>query len=165
MDDVRSIARARNQSYKNGQTADTNYTDDSSGEDIHVQGIVAEYALSILYDEADVDRTVSATGDDGIDCRLELNGELVGVDVKSSSYRNAWLLVKQGYSHEEADAYITSYVDGNHVEFVGYVWADELLQESNLEESPSPYQSHMNYTMKSGFDSMPVPDNTERADY
>jgi len=165
MDDVRQIAQARNQSYEDGRTADTNYTG-SGGEDLHIQGVVAEYAMSLLYDECEVDRSISETGDDGIDTEIEISGETYSADIKSSSYENAWLLVKQGYDHEEADIYITSYVDGSYVEIVGFAWAEDLLREENLEESPSPHSSHKNYTMREGFKSMPKPDlNDERVDF
>jgi hypothetical protein len=165
MDDVEQIARARNQSYVEGKTADTNYSDDD-GLEKHAQGFMAEMALALLYEEAEVDRTISETGDDGVDCEFEIGGELVEVDVKASSYEDAWLMVKQGYDHEEAEAFVSAYVDEDAgvVELVGFEWAEELLVEENLEPSPSPYYDHMNYEMRSGFRPMPEP-NSERGDW
>jgi hypothetical protein len=156
LDTVDEIAEARNRSYTQGRTTDTNYTSDS-GEDVHRMGIKAELAVARLYDEARVDRSVSATGDNGIDTALIIDEEAVSVDVKASKYENAWLLVKRGYDHEEADVFLSAYVDGTSVELVGFAWGDDLLDESNLEESPAPGQSHMNYTMRDGFENLPEP--------
>jgi hypothetical protein len=157
MDEVREIARKRNQSYQDGRTADTNYTADKALE-AHIKGVTAELALELLYNEAELDRSISETGDDGVDCQLRIDGQLHDVDVKATKYENAWLLVKRGFDHEEADIYVTTYVDENHVEIVGFAWDEDILQEDNLEESPSPYQNHLNYTMRKGFEPMPEPD-------
>jgi hypothetical protein len=160
--DVCEVARARNESYQDGRTTDTNYSD-GDGQEIHEQGIMAEKAMAMLYDEASVDRSISAMGDDGIDCQLEIDGELVSVDVKSSSYENAWMLAKTGFDHENADAFVSAYVDedAGMVELVGFAWNEELIDEDNLEESPSQYQDHMNYTLREIPNDMPEP-NTDR---
>lgn len=50
------------------------------------------------------------------------------------------------------------------VEFHGFAWADDLLVEANLEESPAPAQTHQNYTMNGGYEPMPIPDS-ERAEF
>ncbi|NHX41414.1 MULTISPECIES: hypothetical protein [Haloarcula] len=162
MVDVEEIARARNQSYEDGRTADTNYTSDD-GLELHETGLMAEKAMSLLYEEAEVDRSISATGDDGIDCLLEIDGETVTVDVKATTYQNGWLLLKQGYDHENADIFVSTYVDeeANSVELVGFETNEELVQDSMLEESPAPYMNHSNFTKKSNFKKMPEP-NTER---
>jgi len=161
MSDVEEIAKARNKSYEDGRTADTNYTSDD-GLDLHETGLMAEKAMSLLYEEAEVDRSISATGDDGIDCLLKID-EDVSVDVKASTYENGWLLLKQGYDHEEADVFVSTYVDeeANAVEIIGFETNEELVQDSMLEESPAPYMDHQNYTKRNNFKEMPEP-NTDR---
>lgn len=158
LETVDDIAEARNQSYVDGKTADTNYTS-SSGADVHRMGIRAELAVARLYDEAHVDRSVSATGDNGIDTALFVDEAGYSVDIKASSYRNAWLLAKKGFDHEEAEMFLSAYVeeDGRGVELVGFAWSEDLLDEANLEESPSEHQNHRNYTMRDGFENLPDP--------
>jgi hypothetical protein len=157
MEEVREIARQRNKSYNAGRTADTNYTKEK-GLKSHIRGVTAEFAMQLLYDESEVDRSISEKGDDGVDCQLQIDGESYDIDIKASSYQNAWILIKRGFDHEEADAYVSAYVDGKHVEFVGFAWAEDVLREENLEESPSPYSDHLNYEMKGGFEPIPEPD-------
>lgn len=164
--EAEAIADARLESYRAGRTADTSYSVGS--EEAMVRGTVAEYALSICYQEAELDEEIYEQGDDGVDCQLEIDGELVNVDVKASSYEDAWLLVKQGFDHEEADVFVSSYVDEDrgYVEIVGFTWAKELLQDENLEESPSPYSSHQNYTRRGNYEPLPVPNrDDERVDF
>lgn len=165
VEDCKQIAQARNESYESGKTADTNYTDDG-GAEVHEIGLYAEKALSLMYEEAEIDRSISASGDDGVDATVEINGELKEVDIKATSYQNGWLLVKQGYNHTESqDVFISSFVDDSGdtpvVELVGWVSHDKLVREENLELSPSEYYDHENYTMKRGFEPLPEP-NTER---
>ncbi|ELZ00788.1 hypothetical protein [Natrialba asiatica] len=159
MEDVEEIARARNQSYADGRTADTNYTPES-GENVHVTGIKAEIALSILYEEAEVDRSVSALGDNGVDAQLRIGNEMLDVDVKATTYDNGWLLIKQGYDHEEADAFVVAVVDGATVEFRGWMRNSAVLRDENLEESPTNGATHSNYTIRDNdrYVRMPEPD-------
>jgi hypothetical protein len=168
MQECRELAARRNESYDSGATEDTNFADES-GQEIHTQGLVAEYALSLVYENATVDTDISAAGDGGVDAQIEYEGELVDADVKASSYEDAWLLVREDSpTTGESNIYVSSYVDGDYVEIVGLVESDDLLQESNLEESPSPRMSHLNYTAKGAdFDPLPEPtaDDLERVDY
>lgn len=164
MTTVRALARRRNESYRSGQTKNTNFTE-RRGEKLHIRCLVAETALSICYEEAELDQTISARGDGGIDCTLYVDGELKTADVKSSSYENAWLLVREDGVHGQADVYVSAYVDDNHVEMVGFVEASELVREENLEPSPVQWADHYNYTMREGFKRLPVPNqNHERAE-
>jgi hypothetical protein len=165
MSEVKQIARARNESYQSGKTYDSNYTDDA-GVDHHIRGVTAEYGLALLYDESEIDRDVYEQGDDGVDAQLRLDGGLLDVDIKASSYENCWLLVKQSYDHTNADAYITSYIDGQAVELTGFAFNSEIIDESMLEPSPSSYHDHQNYTKREDFRRLPVPNqNVERADF
>lgn len=166
MTEVEQIARDRNVSYAQGKTADTNYTDDD-GVEVHEMGIVAEYALSLLYEEAEIDREIYEQGDDGVDAQIRLDGGTLDVDIKASSYENAWLLVKQGYDHVgNSDAFVTAYVDEQTVELVGFAFHSEIIDESMLEPSPSPYSDHQNYTKREDFRRLPVPNqNVERAEF
>jgi hypothetical protein len=171
MEECRELAAKRNQSYDSGATKDTNFASDG-GQEIHARGLVAEYALSLAYANAQVDGSISAAGDGGVDATIEYEGDLVTVDVKSSEYQgNPWIQVKtDSPTAGEADVYISAYVDGNRVELAGLVQADELLSDENIEQSSAQGFDHMNYTIKEeedGFDSLPEPtaDDLERVEY
>lgn len=162
MDDCRELAEARNASYADGSTTDTNFTDDG-GEELHLRGLKAEYALSICYEEAELDCSISASGDGGVDCQIELDDALVDVDVKASSHRDSWIMVRENCpTVGEADVYVSAYVDGRTVELVGLADADDVLTEENLEPSPASWAEHENYTVRE-FDALPEPTGeTER---
>jgi hypothetical protein len=172
VDRVYELAEARNQSYRDGRTTDTNFSD-KDGEELHVQGLMAEAAMSILYGEAKVDTSISARGDDGSDCSLRIGCEINDVDIKSRDRRCPDLMVKTDkVRYITADILVNAFVDvdNSEVEFIGYCSTDELFQDCNIQESPVPWLTHDNYTReyKEGFESMPVPDvprDNERVEY
>ena len=112
-DHIVEIASARNGSYARGDTKNEVWGDDDSA-DKHEIGVAGELVIAGLYSGlgAEIDTSVSASGDGGVDCQMELGGQMYMVDIKSSTYngRGASLMVAQ--DHVEArdivpDAYIS----------------------------------------------------------
>lgn len=130
--------------------------------ELPVQGIKAEYALAVCYDESGVDRTVSELSDDGVDGHVDVEGERLVIDVKSSSYAPPWIMVKRGYSHEEAGAFVASHVEDDTVTFWGFEYAEDMLRKENLEKSSASGARHRNYTITNRYFLMPIRDATDQ---
>lgn len=161
------VASERAQSYENGTTHDTTYGSGSKL-GIHEQGVRAEYAISVLYALPEVDTGVFEQGDSGVDMQLVLDGEVLDVDVKSTSYggpsQSTWTQQKEQKAGQ-ADAYVTCFVpeSGDYVVVKGWVRDEELCVEGNRTESK---YGHVNYTIKddSTLSNLPAPES-ERGEY
>lgn len=158
---VDEVVAERHSSYEAGKTTDTNW---GNSVEVMRRGIVAEVALTKLYEESELDRTVSATGDDGYDTTLTLGGDEQNVDVKARSRRNGRLMVRQDRSHHNADSFVLTYVPDSMDKcvVVGWVSKERLMVPEN--ENRSKF-GHMNHEMsQSELKNMPTPD-TDRGDY
>ncbi|MCU4754002.1 hypothetical protein OB919_18800 [Halobacteria archaeon AArc-curdl1] len=162
-----TLARERNRSYLSGATTDDNWSEGKSGGDIHVQGLLAEIAMEIVYG-VPVDESISAVGDGGIDGELEtIDGETLAYDIKSREYDGpgAALLAKKDnvdIREEHPDVYIASYVDVDNrtVHIDGWLHYDEFVDESNIAEAKADWLDHINYEAPIGQLNEPwVPDN------
>ncbi|MDB2225597.1 hypothetical protein PM023_13050 [Halorubrum ezzemoulense] len=162
-----SIAADRNASYDRGDTKNEVWGDgDSAGK--HEVGVAGELAIVGLYRGlgAEIDTSVSASGDGGVDCEMEIDGEMRTVDIKSSTYNedNASLMVAQ--DHVEArniipDVYISCYVSEDLTDVVvrGMVMSDDLFVEDNLAEPKAHYIDGLNYDVSvDELDPMPEPE-------
>lgn len=162
---IKELAEERNESYMDGTTENTVYGDSNDSLAIHIRGIMAEYALAELFNEASVDTEVYEFGDDGTDSQLRLDGELLDVDIKATKWgstsgsADSWCMLKEEYKGK-ADGYVVAHVpEGkNCVIFKGWLTDAELCSEENLTESK---YGHMNYTVKSDekYNNMPEPDS------
>lgn len=152
MAELKNLAEDRAQSYQDGAASqfNTNYAG-GDGVETHLKGLKGEYALSVAFDSAELDREVHELGDDGADSALEIGGETLEADVKAFEFHSPDLLVKQDIvpesNHEHADVYVLARLDGNVVDLLGFARNEEIIVEENLEESPAEYLDHMNYTM------------------
>jgi hypothetical protein len=165
MEFIQELADERNKSYQDGRTTDDNWSS-KGGDDIHVQGLMAEFGLMLAYDECELDTSVSASGDGGLDGEIEIDGKKMTYDVKSDDYdgRNPSLMVARK-NHEKRsetpDVYISAFVDeGNGIiRFRGWIDSTDLLDADNLATSPAPHLDHHNYDVEcSVLESMPEPD-------
>jgi len=80
------------------------------------------------------------------DFEIEYRGEQATVDVKSTTYSPAWLLVRE--SKSESDYYIASHLSGpeaTEVTFVGWASRSTLLNGDRI-KSPAG-GSHLNYRL------------------
>jgi hypothetical protein len=140
------IARDRHKSYEAGATANTVYGDEPSFLKMY-QGAKAELAIVKLFDEAEMDTSISVQGDDGTDTELILDGDRQTVDVKSTRHvENPKMLLKTGYDHGNADAYVQTAFETKSPEIyvVGWATKEELCQEDNLARWP---YDHLNYVL------------------
>jgi hypothetical protein len=161
---VEEIAQARAQSYCDGRTTDENYSNGDTV-DAHLLGVCAEVALDALYESFEIDRSVSAAGDGGLDGHLVLNDKERSIDVKAREWSgpDLELLVRDDHVESRSvtpDGYLLAWADveSGVVELQGWIGADELLVESNLEECRSSYDDWRNYVMlASDLESMPSP--------
>lgn len=160
MEYIEGLARKRNQSYKQGQTTDTT-VGGSDGLDVHISGLKGELAVSKVYGDGTVDESISASGDDGVDVTVTIGDEEYNVDVKTNSYStDAWILLKKGHASWNADCYVSSFVpdNSNKVIITGWATAEELIQESNIEQSKYGWK---NYKLTSDEQENPVKPDTE----
>lgn len=155
---AKQIARERHESYDDGRQSDTTYGDNDSFQ-IMFRGVKAELAVSKLFHNAEMDTTVSDTGDDGTDMEVKLGGRVREVDVKSTTYtQNPKVLMKTGYSHGNCDAVINTAITehSSTVHVVGWTDIDSLMSPDNKKRWP---YDHMNYVMEEReLRSMPKPD-------
>lgn len=155
-----SVAQKRAASYESGATEDTTYGVGNTKLSIHKRGVRAEYALAALYDLADVDEGVYVDGDDGTDMQMVLDGEVLDVDVKSSSYEPVWTKQKS-WKAGSCDAYVTCYVpeDGTHVKVKGWVRDKRLCQEENKVQSKAGDFYNYAFRSEDPLNPMPEPDS------
>lgn len=148
MERIQDLAEKRAQSYVEGRTRD-----DAAGRhdsvSTHVQGLRAEvaaaYALGDGWD--DVDKSISDSGDGGVDLVAELDGEVREIDVKSSHYSPAYIM-KKASARQFAEAYVMAYDDdSDEILLTGWCTRDELVQEEN--KTPARGGSWTNYELKS----------------
>ncbi|MWV65931.1 hypothetical protein GRS48_14040 [Halorubrum sp. JWXQ-INN 858] len=138
---IADLASARHGSYERGETTDEVWGDDDSAGKM-VIGVAGELVVAGLYDRAEYDTSVSAQGDGGVDCEMDLDGETRTVDIKSSTYDRSGASLMVGKHHVEdrdiiPDAYLSCYVDDlSEVILRGWVTSDELLTEENEETAP-----------------------------
>ncbi|MCU4744483.1 hypothetical protein [Natronoglomus mannanivorans] len=151
VDRAENLARQRNQSYQSGATTDDNWAGSKSGGDIHVQGLLAELAMEEVYG-VPVDESISAAGDGGLDGELEIDGETLTYDIKSSDYDGPGqsLMAKKENVEKRSshpDVYVRAYVDVDtgYVEINGWIRYEDLVDESNIKESPASWLDHLNY--------------------
>lgn len=140
------LARKRNRSYQNGETANTVVGRNSSLE-AHIMGLKGELAVSKVYGDGTVDESVSAKGDKGVDLTLKIGGKQRDVDVKSNKYStDAWILLKKSHASWGADAYVSTYTPESSKKVVLTGWAidDELIRKENLSQSNHGW---MNYKL------------------
>jgi len=164
LEHIRDLAAQRNKSYVNGETGrNRNLKDDSAG--CHDVGLRAEYAISKLYEDAELDEEIYTDGDDGVDTHLALGGDEKSVDIKGNTYRvnnnpdSTDLWVEEDKKRKEnIEAFVVVYVpeDAQYVEVLGWVNREEVFKASNKEKSP--VASHYNYVIEGGnFNTMPEP--------
>lgn len=143
-DFIVSQAGDRNASYDEGKTTNEIFGDDGDSASKHEVGFAGELAIAGLYESASVDLSVSASGDGGIDTEMLIDGETRSVDVKSATYNgpNASIMVHKGHADRSStvlpDCYVSCWVadDLSKVEIRGWAYSDEVIQESNLKDSP-----------------------------
>lgn len=168
---ISELASQRNKSYANGETGrNRDLKDDSEG--CHSVGLRAEYAISKLYEEAEVDTEIYTHGDDGVDATFTLGGEERAVDVKGNTYRrngnpdstDLWV-ESDKKKKTNIDAFVVVYVpenDESYAEVLGWVPRERVFKSEN--KSKSPY-GHYNYEVEGGsFNTMPQP-TTERGEW
>lgn len=134
-----------------------------SEREIHVDGLKAEAALSVAYEEAELDEEIyEGSGDGGIDSHLNLNGERHSIDLKCASHAPPWIKVEAGNPNAgKCDAYIAAHVDGDTVEFYGWLPSEEVVADKYKRESYASYRDHENYTREGGYQDMPALTHTK----
>lgn len=148
-----SIADARHQSYSDGRTRDEDWAET---EEAMRLGTVAEMAMALVYPEFEFDSAISASGDDGTDGVVRLDGEEMTVDLKARDYNpetfhsEVELLVAKHHLDERRDtpdAFVGAYVseDYSTVKLYGWVRTQHLLEEDRVEEAREPDADHDNY--------------------
>lgn len=161
---VRDLAEQRAESYVNGRTRDERSGGHHTTTSVHVQGLRAELAVAKAFGDGwdDVDKSISDNGDDGTDITLRLDGEEMGVDVKSSSYWYPAIMVK-AHKKTFADAYMMVYDEdfrnSNELIITGWAPKEEVIDESNLRQARGG--DWMNYDY-SDYRDCPKPQTTER---
>jgi len=140
---ITNLASARHASYDQGKTTDEVWGDDDSAGKMEL-GVAGELVVAGLYDRAEYDVSVSARGDGGVDCEMDLGGETRTVDVKSSTYdrSGASLMVSKHHVEDRditPDAYLSCYVADDLSEVIvrGWMTSDEFLVEENEETAPA----------------------------
>ena len=98
---------------------------DSSGGDIDFDGLLGEYAFCKAYnlflDIAPIPRSGS------YDCIRKSER----IDIKTTRHQNGRLLATMK-KNEDVDIYVLCIITGATLEFRGWAWADELIQEENI---------------------------------
>lgn len=167
---IRDIARARHSSYSSGRTRDESWggTDDSFG--AMERGVAGELVLAALYDDVEFDSDISASGDDGTDGAIRIDGEIRTFDIKTSTYDGPGQSLMVATHHVDErdvvpDVYLRAYVDEgvSEVRLQGWIEADELLMDGMIESSPAGdwrnYDADVNELR-----AMPVPDTLDEID-
>jgi hypothetical protein len=152
---IDEVTKERHSSYASGSQKDTNW---GPSESVMRRGVAAEVAICELYSEAELDRQVCASGDDGYDLTMTLDESPCDVDVKSRSESDGDLMVRQDRSHERADAFLLTYVPKsvNVCHVIGWISKEDLICIENEAES---FYDHMNWEMEiSELKPVPEPD-------
>jgi hypothetical protein len=150
-----SIADERHQSYKDGRTRDEDWC---NSKEAMRKGTIAEMVCHVVYPEYEFDDSISASGDDGIDGDLRLDGDEMTVDVKARDldpetfHAEVELLVARHHIDERQntpDAYVGAYVSDDYstVRLYGWVETDRLLDDGRIEEARDPDADHDNYVL------------------
>ena len=163
-EEIHEAARARHASYDSGITRDESFAGDDDSFPAMARGVAAEKCLAAVFDGAEFDDSVSASGDTGIDGTMVIGNEELSYDIKSSTYdgRGQSLFVRKSHVEERPetpDIYIRSYVDDDlsEVRIQGWIPAEEQLRDCNLE--PSPAGDWINYDVAvDDLRPMPEPD-------
>lgn len=156
------LGQKRAESYQQGRT-DWKKFDEKGVDETQTLGIKAEIALARLYDDVEVDTSISDDGDDGWDAVITLDGEEYQTDIKTTQYRpnNPRLMVKE-WNAGKAEAYILTVPEGRTIRVVGWATADDVVTDENYTSSPSRYSDHMNYELReSELREMPEPDTPQ----
>lgn len=112
--------------------------------DVHLLGAKAEVAASLHYNLL-VDMKKRLEGDEH-DFEIEYDGQHATLDVKATTYRPAWLQVRE--TKTESDYYLATFLDGveaTSVELVGWSSQDRVL-DGDFIRSPGG-GSHRNYRL------------------
>ena len=123
---IRMIAATRTMTARSSNVKDAKMTS-TSGLDIDFDGLMAEYAYCKHYNLfLGID---PAPRSGSYDCK---HGQY-RIDIKSTRYKNGRLVTTLKHN-PDVDIYILAIIEGNTVEFVGYVKSEDLYQEENKKD-------------------------------
>lgn len=167
---ARKIAQARHLSYASGETRDEDWADSQA---VMERGTTVELVTALLYDECQFDDSISASGDDGFDGQLRIDGDVVEIDIKSSTTLQSQVpfdveLLVAKHHVEERDAppvFVSAYVSESldEVRLRGWAWTEDLVES---EPQPAYSGSHQNYAVSvDELNPMPRPDADMMAEH
>ncbi len=163
---ARTWARIRHESYASGETTDEDWAGDSLGS--MARGVAVELVMALLYTECEFDTYVGADGDGGVDGQLPIDGDVLDVDIKSSTvdqrdvpYDVELLVAKHHIDNRDTPpVFASGYVaeDMSEVRLRGYVRTEDFVGGADIKDAYSG--SHQNYAL-SVDDLDPMPEPTE----
>lgn len=167
---ARKIAQARHLSYESGETRDEDW---ASSQAVMERGTTAELVTALLFDEYQFDDYIGPDGDDGFDGQLRIDGDVVEIDIKSSTTLQSGVpfdveLLVATHHMEERDAppvFVSAYVSKSldEVRLRGWEWTEELVES---EPQPAYSGSHQNYAVSvDELNPMPRPDADMMAEH
>lgn len=154
---VRRKAAERNRSFEENSAWDNHdRTWGVDPEERNVIGLMGEMAFA-EYADLSIDSSTVTWSDGGQDFHVRLDGESVGVDVKTAQKEPKALMVKE-YA-VNADYYVLGHVEENEVTFYGGASRERVLNGKRME---SRQFDHTNYTIGVDYlDPLPEPDAIE----
>jgi len=97
------------------------------GEEIDRDGLIAEYAFCKHFNV--FPDLVPSPRSGSYDCQVK--GQRV--DIKSTRHKNGRLLATLK-NNEDVDVYVLAIIDENEVEFIGWVYKNELCRQENIKD-------------------------------
>lgn len=165
----RTWARMRHESYATGETTDEDWADDSLGS--MERGVAVELVMALLYNECEFDTYVGADGDGGVDGQLQIDGDVLDVDVKSTRidetdvpYDVELLVAKHHIDNRDVPpVFVGAYVDDDmsEVRLRGFVHTEDLVEKADVKDAYAG--SHSNYALDPDL-MEPMPEPTEDLD-
>lgn len=156
---ARRLASDRNKSFEANEAWDNDKKSwGVDPEDRNYLGLIGEWAFA-EYADLTIDTSEHRWSDGGGDFDVEINGEPVSVDVKTSAKEPKALMVKEW--RVDADYYVLAHPEDRDVILYGGAWRDQVVAGPQKE---SPY-GHVNYTLGVEYlEELPAPDEIIEVD-
>lgn len=98
-----------------------------SGEDIHMDGFMAEYAFGKWKNLfVDLSTKMRASG-------FDIQDKNFRFDIKATRYDPPYLKVTKKFN-PDVDIYVLAQIKGNAVRFIGWEYKDNVIQDKNLKD-------------------------------